>query len=74
MPLRIFLAIVLFAPYWLCAQSEHPLTGRHIAPVMGASGADWLERSTREREEQPELALDLMGIQKGMTIADVASH
>ena len=73
MPLRIFLAIVLFAPYWLCAQSEHPLTGRHIAPVMGASGADWLERSTREREEQPELALDLMGIQKGMTIADVGA-
>ena len=26
------------------AQAVHPVTGRHIAPVMGVNGADWLER------------------------------
>src|SRR5580704_9613710 len=35
-------------------QAEHPLTGRHIAPVMGAGGADWLERNEREMEENPD--------------------
>ena len=72
MPLRLLLAIVMFAP-WMYAQSVHPLTGRHIAPVMGYAGADWLERSTREREEQPDEALDLIGIQKGMVIGDVGA-
>jgi ubiquinone/menaquinone biosynthesis C-methylase UbiE len=70
---RILLAAILVAPSWLLAQSEHPLTGRHIAPVMGASAADWLERSSREREEQPEVALDLVGVQKGMIVADVGA-
>lgn len=73
MPLRILLAITFLAPLWLYSQSEHPLTGRHIAPVMGSSGADWLERSTREREEHPDQALDLMNVQKGMTVADVGA-
>jgi ubiquinone/menaquinone biosynthesis C-methylase UbiE len=40
---------------------------------MGAAGADWLERSEREREEQPDKALDLIGIAPGMTVADVGA-
>jgi ubiquinone/menaquinone biosynthesis C-methylase UbiE len=55
------------------AQSEHPLTGRRIAPVMGMSGAEWLERSEREQEELPEKALDAIGIKKGMVVADVGA-
>jgi SAM-dependent methyltransferase len=55
------------------AQDEHPVTGRRIAPVMGVSGADWLERSQRDLEEMPETALDAIGIQKGMTVADVGA-
>src|SRR5205823_2728992 len=55
------------------AQSVHPVTERRIAPVMGAGGADWLVRSEREKEEQPEKALDAIGIEKGMTIADVGA-
>jgi ubiquinone/menaquinone biosynthesis C-methylase UbiE len=55
------------------AQDEHPVTGRRIAPVMGVSGAEWLDRSQREIEEMPETALDAIGIQKGMTVADVGA-
>ena len=55
------------------AQEEHPITGRRIAPVMGVSGAEWLERSQRVVEEMPETALDAVGIQKGMTVADVGA-
>src|SRR5205085_9767669 len=55
------------------ARSEHRLTGRKIAAIMGMGGADWLERSAREKEEAPEAALDAIGIQKGMTVADVGA-
>ena len=51
--LRIFL-IGLLSIWPALAQSEHPLTGRKIAPVDGRRGAGWLERSERESEEAPE--------------------
>ena len=35
---------------------KHPLTGRQIADVY--TDAAWLDRSTREQEEQPDRALD----------------
>ena len=57
----------------LFAQAEHPITGRRIAGVMGIGGADWLERSEREIEELPETALDKIGINPGMTVADVGA-
>jgi ubiquinone/menaquinone biosynthesis C-methylase UbiE len=55
------------------AQSEHPISGRRIAGIMGIAGADWLERSEREIEELPEAALDAIGIQAGMRVADVGA-
>jgi ubiquinone/menaquinone biosynthesis C-methylase UbiE len=62
---------------WLCAaasaQQVHPVTGRHIAPVMGAGGADWLVRPEREAEEAPDAALDAIGIPRGGTVADVGA-
>ncbi|MBI4890042.1 MAG: methyltransferase domain-containing protein [Acidobacteria bacterium] len=51
----------------------HPLTGRPIAGVMGAGGAHWLERSERESEEQPQLAVRLLQLQPGMRVADVGA-
>ncbi len=54
-------------------QGTHPLTDRRIAPVMGAAGADWLDRPEREREENPEGALDAIGIRPGMTVADIGA-
>jgi SAM-dependent methyltransferase len=54
-------------------QSTHPLTGRHIANVMGFRGADWLERPERESEENVEGALDAIGLKPGMTVAEVGA-
>jgi ubiquinone/menaquinone biosynthesis C-methylase UbiE len=54
-------------------QNIHPVTGRLIAPVMSAAGADWLDRPEREKEENPELALDAIGIRPGMTVADIGA-
>ena len=55
------------------AQQVHPVTGRHIAPVMGAGGADWLVRPEREAEEAPGAALDVIGISRGAVVADVGA-
>jgi ubiquinone/menaquinone biosynthesis C-methylase UbiE len=64
--------LILYNPA-ASAQSEHPVTGRKIAPVMGVGGADWLERPEREWEENPNEALDLLNLKKGQTVADVGS-
>lgn len=66
-------AVLLSHQPALHAQAEHPITGRRIAGVMGVAGADWLERSEREIEELPETALDKIGINSGMTVADVGA-
>ncbi len=52
---------------------QHPVTGRQIAGVMGVQGADWLNRPEREKEENPEGALDALGIRPGMVVADVGA-
>lgn len=51
----------------------HPVTGRRIAGVMGMAGAEWLVRPERVAEENPDGALDAMGLRPGMTIADVGA-
>jgi SAM-dependent methyltransferase len=65
--------LTLIGPPAVHAQSEHPITGRRIASIMGVGGADWLERSEREIEELPETALDKIGIREGITVADVGA-
>lgn len=47
--------------------------GREIARVMGHTGADWLERAEREREERPDLLVAELGLAPGMTVADVGA-
>ena len=64
---------LLFIATLALAQDVHPVSGRQIAPVMGAAGADWLERSEREREENPEAALDALGLRAGMAVADIGA-
>lgn len=53
------------------APPRHPLTGRQIAGI--ATDASWLDRVTREREEAPDQALQLIGIQAEMVVADVGA-
>jgi ubiquinone/menaquinone biosynthesis C-methylase UbiE len=55
------------------AQGVHPVSGRKYAGVMGANGADWLVRPERESEEQPDAALDAIGIARGSAVADVGA-
>jgi SAM-dependent methyltransferase len=73
--IRIVFLVSLFVliPRAYSFQSEHPLSGRRIAPVMGVGGADWLDRNEREAEENPDGALDAIGIKPGMVVADVGA-
>lgn len=47
--------------------------GREIAHVMSADGADWLERSTRQREEDAAAAIAALPITAKSTVADVGA-
>lgn len=51
----------------------HPISGRVYAQVMGYQGADWLDRGERVREEDPDAALNAIGIKPGSTVADVGA-
>jgi SAM-dependent methyltransferase len=51
----------------------HPVSGRRLANVMGWEAADWLERSERGVEEEPDKALDALGNLTGATVADVGA-
>lgn len=51
----------------------HPISGRVYAGPMDVSGAAWLDRSEREREEAPDAALKILGIQRGSTVADIGA-
>ena len=70
----LFLATVSLAAT-LAAQQPgvHPVSGRVFAQTMGVQGAPWLERAEREREEDPDLAIRLLRIQKGWNVADVGA-
>jgi SAM-dependent methyltransferase len=71
----ICVLVAMLAGSWpaLGFQGTHPVTGRTIAGVMGVGGADWLERPERETEEQPDKALDALGLKPGMIVADIGA-
>jgi precorrin-6B methylase 2 len=47
--------------------------GREIAQVMGHQGAAWLERSSRELEERPNLLLAALELQPTDVVADIGA-
>ena len=67
------LAVGLAATLAAQAPGVHPVSGRRFAPVMGYQGADWLERNEREDEEAPDVALNLLRIPRGASVADIGA-
>jgi len=51
----------------------HPLSGRRFAQTMSVEGADWLDRSEREQEEETDRAVDVLKLQKGAAVADIGA-
>jgi ubiquinone/menaquinone biosynthesis C-methylase UbiE len=72
----IGLAIVLIVVAWDGVRCEPPppLTeymGRRIAQTMHYTGAEWLVRNEREREERASLMLSNLGVKPGMVVCDL---
>jgi ubiquinone/menaquinone biosynthesis C-methylase UbiE len=67
--------VALGATLTLVAQQPgvHPVSGRVYARTMSVDGAPWLDRREREDEEQPDLALRLLRVKKGATVADIGA-
>jgi len=66
-------ALVLMAGLAAQTPGVHPLSGRRFAPVMGYQGAEWLERTERDEEEAPDVALRVLNIPKGASVADIGA-
>ncbi len=83
-PAAILLAAALCAgplraeEHYGCGQASADGTGkfhhgREIARVMGHEGIDWLERDSRENEEEPSRAIEALALKPGDTVADVGA-
>jgi len=66
-------ALVVAFPEQASPTGVHPVSGRRFAQVMGYQGAAWLDRTERDREEEPDRALDALGIKRGWHVADVGA-
>ena len=47
--------------------------GREIAGIMDFRGKDWLERQSRSREENTDLAIENLPISSGSVVADIGA-
>jgi SAM-dependent methyltransferase len=47
--------------------------GREIAKIMGYTGAGWLERPSREAEEQPSKIISLLNLKPDDVVADIGA-
>ncbi len=54
-------------------EGVHPVSGRTYAGTMDVSGASWLDRLQRDREEAPGQALRIIGLKPGSSVADVGA-
>jgi len=64
-------ALALAQPF--TSPGVHPISGRRYAQTMSYLGADWLDRSERVQEEEPDQALDALKLAVGSTVADVGA-
>src|SRR6266508_560089 len=67
------LALLLAGAIAAQTPATHPVSGRQLAPVMGYQAAAWLERPERAEEEDPDLAISILKIPKGATVADIGA-
>ncbi len=44
--------------------------GREISTIMGHMGAPWLDRSSREKEERPDLVIEALNLDRTQIVAD----
>jgi ubiquinone/menaquinone biosynthesis C-methylase UbiE len=71
--LLVLAAVAIAATALSFAQGTHPVSGRRIASVMDARGAEWLDRPEREREEAPAKAIAALDVRPGQTVADIGA-
>src|SRR4051794_32779030 len=68
-----FTALACCATVLSAQTGVHPVSGRRYAQTMGVEGADWLDRSERDQEEDPDRAIDVLKLQKGASVADIGA-
>src|SRR5438552_17327359 len=68
-----FFFIVLIVTAGRLSLPQQSPSKRQPAPVMGTGGADWLTRSERIQEEQPDKLLAALEIKPGSIVADVGA-
>jgi len=44
--------------------------GREISTIMGHTGAPWLDRSSREKEERTDLVIEALNLNRTQIVAD----
>ena len=66
-------AAALVTAQQIASPGVHPISGRRYAQTMSYLGADWLDRSERVQEEEPDVALDALKLAAGATVADVGA-
>jgi len=71
--LAVASALIAVAQQTATQPGVHPISGRRFAQPMSYLGADWLDRSERVAEEEPDIALDAIKLVKGSTVADVGA-
>jgi ubiquinone/menaquinone biosynthesis C-methylase UbiE len=69
----VIVGSALAAAQQIASPGVHPVSGRRYAQTMSYLGADWLDRSERVQEEEPDVALDAMKLVTGSTVADVGA-
>ena len=69
----VLVASALVAAQQIVSPGVHPISGRRYALTMSYLGADWLDRSERVQEEEPDEALNALKLAPGSVVADVGA-
>ncbi|MEQ1727660.1 MAG: methyltransferase domain-containing protein [Vicinamibacterales bacterium] len=69
----VLVASAIVATQQIVSPGVHPISGRRYALTMSYLGADWLDRSERVQEEEPDAALDAITLTPGSVVADVGA-